>query len=209
VRDSIKEAIMWELVKYTIAVLSSSAITVVVVGWLARTFIKHRFLIEIESHKGRIAKDLELFRAKLQADTEKSITGTRHQLELLASEHNIRFGKLHEKRANVIEELYSKLDDAIGAVKRFLALFDRAGVPKEELGRTAMQKWIDFTKYYQKHKIYFNDGLCEKIDIISKKLLAPILRFEIALDVKKTGSSRESVGINEGLPRSKDGFSQA
>jgi len=139
-----------------------------------------------ESVKHQYAKDLELFRAQLQADAERSITETRHQLEMLASEHNIRFGKLHETRAELIAELYSKLDDVFVAASRFLASFTANKVYQKVLVEDAIPKMIVFVEKYEKSKIYFNNLLCDKLNIISKNLWTPIFRFNMAIDIKES-----------------------
>ena len=56
-----------------------------------------------------IAKDAEKFKATLKADADREIESLKHSLQMIATEHQVRFSKMHERRAEVIEDLYKKL----------------------------------------------------------------------------------------------------
>lgn len=62
-----------------------------------------------------LAKDLERFRASLNSEANSTIERLKHELQLVSLEHQVRFSKLHEKRAEVIAELYGLLVEQIGA----------------------------------------------------------------------------------------------
>jgi len=59
-----------------------------------------------------IEKDTEAFKARLKADADTEIERLKNSLQMAATEHQVRFSKMHEKRAKVIEDVYTKLTDA-------------------------------------------------------------------------------------------------
>jgi len=117
----------------------------------------------------------------------------RHFTEIFTSKRNIRFGKLHEMRAEVIPELSSKLNDAVFATKDYLSLFSFGGNTKKELLSTAKQKMKEFLDYYEKHKIKFNEGLCDKMDNLLKELSTLILKGEYALGKVEYGANKDEI----------------
>src|SRR4051812_19160277 len=56
-----------------------------------------------------LAKDVEEFKAKLQADSQTTMVKLQADLQQTAVEHEVRFSRLHEKRARVLAELYKLL----------------------------------------------------------------------------------------------------
>lgn len=72
-----------------------------VLGWLLRTILTHV-----------LAKDLEVFKAKLTAEAASASENLRARFELAAKEHEARFSVLHQRRAEVIADLYGQLEHA-------------------------------------------------------------------------------------------------
>lgn len=95
----------------------------------------------------------------------KDIERYKIELNRLSLEHQIKFSKLHNDRAEVIKNLYSKLDDLklkleIVLDKNSYSVFDN----QDELYII-----LDFLDYYAKNKIYFNRDICfnfEEIEAI-------------------------------------------
>jgi hypothetical protein len=57
----------------------------------------------------RLLLDAEGFKAQLKASADAEIERLKVSLQMSALEHEVRFSKLHEKRAEVIAELYGRL----------------------------------------------------------------------------------------------------
>jgi hypothetical protein len=53
-----------------------------------------------------LTKDIEKFKSQLKADADVSIERLKSTLQMTALEHQVRFSKLHEKRALVVADLY-------------------------------------------------------------------------------------------------------
>ena len=141
-----------------IKILGGATILVAAVSWLFRSLTTHL-----------LSKDIEIFRQQLV-------------------ENQKRFGTLHEKRANIIEELYSKLIDFLGAAESFSHIAEWQGEPsKEEKAIILGEKAGEFRAYYLKNKIYFNKDICETIDSLFGEVYKKTLIYRVHLAHKKEG----------------------
>ncbi len=86
---------MWEQLLF---VFGGNATLLIVLGFLFRSVISQL-----------LTKDVERFKTELKAQADKSIEQLKNSLQMTALEHEVRFSKLHERRAEVIEELYGRL----------------------------------------------------------------------------------------------------
>ena len=137
----------WQLI---LLALGGNAALLLALGWLARS-LGSQFL----------AKDIEKFKAELTAVSAASIEGLEHEFQLAALEHQVRFSKLHERRAEVITELYRLLVETEWAAKGFVSSLD---APQPEKYVTAMNKAAEFYWYFEKNRIYLPHPLCEQLE---------------------------------------------
>jgi hypothetical protein len=79
----------------------------------------------------KLARDTEAFKARLKADAEAEIEKLRYSLQRIAVEHQVRFSKLHERRAEVIADLYKSLVTVFWEGQRFVVT---GGFPSESQG---------------------------------------------------------------------------
>lgn len=147
-----------------IASVGGSAIVVGAVAWLIRSLTIHI-----------LSKDLESFKTKLHS---------------AAYERQVRFAKLHEHRASIIAELYSRLVTLHNAATNFVRWYQ--SVRNEEKEQHITRLWTaadDFNTYFEKNRIYFDQGTCDKIislnDILSKacSVLATFAHQRDALNI--------------------------
>ena len=54
----------------------------------------------------QLARDTETFKARIKADADIEIEKLKSSLQISATERQVMFAKLHEKRAEIIGELY-------------------------------------------------------------------------------------------------------
>jgi len=129
----------------TITSLSFGSIILIAIAFLARSIVKQV-----------LDKDLENYKTKLSAEAEKA-----------RFEHQVRFSKLHEKRGEVIADLYKKLIEANRAAASFASPAEWAGEPsKKEKALEAGKKIIKFYQYFDERKIYLGKELSKKIESI-------------------------------------------
>lgn len=92
-----------------------------------------------------IARDAKAAEAAIQARAAEAIERLKTDLQLRTIEHQVRFSRLHEKRAEVIAELYALLVEALWAAESFLSPITWAGdPPKNKQASAAQNKLVDF-----------------------------------------------------------------
>lgn len=149
--------------------LGGNAALIAVLGWLAKSLV--------ERH---LAKDTEKFKSQLAAETNSTIERLKHELQLVTVEHQIRFSKLHEKRAEVIAELYSRLVEAYWASQNFVAIVEWSGEPsKEEKYVTAMNKTAEYFQFFDKHRIYLPEAVCELLETFVRNMRKKAIGFGV------------------------------
>lgn len=110
-------------------------------------------------------KDIERFKTGLNNKTEEF----KSTLERTTIEHQIRYARLHEERALVMRELYSKLIKMEDSLRQCMAEFIPAGEnapTHEELEKKAAADTNTFYSYFRAERIFFNKNLCELVDSI-------------------------------------------
>ena len=141
--------------------LGGSAILLAAIAWLIKTIITHY-----------LSKDIEVYKTTLRAETEKTLL-----------EHDTIFRRLHSRRAEILAELYSKLAEAVSATTSFLSLVEWAGEPdKKEKYKIAMERIVDFFKYFDRRRIFLSEELCKQIDDFVDKIRDPTIDFSMYLD---------------------------
>jgi len=101
----------------------------------------------------------------------KKLETYKSQLDKAFYEHQIKFSKLHEKRAEIISELYIKLIDAQISIKYFMSPVRYGKVDETNFETETMEKWKAFMNYFSYNEIFFNEATCVKIDSLIKLAL--------------------------------------
>jgi hypothetical protein len=140
-----------EIIALIISSIGGSAALFAVVACLARSLIKHFF--------------------------ERDLVSFKLNLEKVAFEHQIRFSKLHEIRAQVIADLYSRLFDFHWAVCAFLRDFHKADYDAQRV-QYVDDRSYEFKDFFDKHRIYFTENICSKIDDLVNALYSAYVPLE-------------------------------
>ena len=80
-----------------------------------------------------------------------------------------RFSKLHEIRAQIIADLYGRLYEFHWAVCSFLRDFHKANHDAQRVQELDAKSY-DFKDFFDKHRIYFTENICSKIDALVNSL---------------------------------------
>lgn len=140
-----------------------------VLGWLAKS-VMTQFL----------SRDIEKFKSTLSETSAITTERFKHDLQVTAIEHQVRFAKLYERRAEVIAELYGFLVEAHWASQSFVSLMDLAGDPsKEEKYATAMNKAAEFYRYFDKNRIYLPQATCDQLEQFVRNMRHQIIGFGV------------------------------
>lgn len=149
--------------------LGGNVALLAVLGWLSKSLVGQL-----------LAKDIEGFKSTLKFEAETASQKLRHDLEKSSIEHHVRFSKLHEKRADLIAELYSLLVQAHWDLSSFVSPAEWAGEPKkQEKYATAMNSVADFYRYFDKHRIYIPEALCGQIDEFLQEMRRKAIGFGV------------------------------
>lgn len=127
-----------------------------------------------------IVRDTRRFESELKAKSDATIEHLKSELQLRTIEHQVRFSRLHEKRASVIAELNGHLAEVLWEAESFLAPMQWAGEPPpEEKHRDAMNKLAEFFRFFDKHRIYLPAALCESLTELVMKVRRHVINFGV------------------------------
>ena len=156
----------WEVI---LLALGGNAALLAVLGWLGHSLGSQL-----------LAKDLEHFKTDLSAASSAAAERLKHDLHIAATEHQVRYAKLYERRAEAIAELYGLLVEAHWASQAFVAVFEFAGEPpKSEKYVTAMNKAAEFYRFFDKNRIYLPPELCGKLEDFVRNMRRQVIGFGV------------------------------
>ena len=140
-----------------ITAIGGSAILFAAMAWFTRSVINHL-----------LSKDLEIFKLKLQEESQQELIRLQSSVQLVQLEHQVRFTKLHERRAEIIAELYSKVVELHRATSDFVRFYQSVdGLKNKEHIKSLWSATDEFRNYFEKHRIYFNQDTCTNIDSLN------------------------------------------
>lgn len=131
------------IIENIISFVGGSAVLLAVIAWLIRK-LTESFL----------SKDLEKYKSDLRIE---------------ATKENVSFTRLHEKRGEAIQIIYSKMVNSIYSVEQYV---NPVGTFEEKvrLYPDTIKVLIDFFTYFDKNRILLPSKLCENIEQAFKEL---------------------------------------
>jgi hypothetical protein len=142
---------MWEQL---LIVFGGNATLLIVLGFLFRSLISQL-----------LTKDIEKFKTQLKADADKSVEQYKSTLQMTALEHQVRFSKLHEKRAQVIADLYERFVTAYSDTDTYHFWLGAAGSQAYEgQAHEAMKSLEQAYKFFEMSRIYLSESLSLELD---------------------------------------------
>jgi hypothetical protein len=132
-----------------VTLLGGEAIFLGAAAWLVKALVSHRLTHEDDK-----------FRAQLKADADIEIERLKTSLQMIALEHQVRFSKLHERRAEVIGELYKLLLETTWTARKFIFtdMQSRADDLKAGIQAYELYRFIDL------NRLYLPDSVCTLLD---------------------------------------------
>jgi hypothetical protein len=141
-------AINWQQVLTTIG---STAVIVSVFAFLTKSVINHL-----------LTRDVEKFKARLQSDADMEIEKLKNSLQIVAVEHQVRFSKLHERRAEIIADLYARLVDAERMGDRYVTVEAWEETKERQKAYEATERGlVELYFFVEKNRIYLPEPVCE------------------------------------------------
>lgn len=132
-----------------IGALGGQGIFLLAAAWLIKKLVSEA-----------MARESAVFESALKAKADAEIERLRHSLQMSALEHQVRFSKLHERRAEVVAELYKLLLEAHSAGWNFILNNPRS--PNEE--DRAREKFRELCNFIDINRIYLPTPICDLLD---------------------------------------------
>ena len=147
----------WQLIGQVILGLSGGTAAI---AFLARALIRQL-----------LSRDLEQFKASLQMEHTGQAEKLRADLKAIAFERETMFSRLHQRRFEVIEELYRLLAQAQQAFAELVSPMSYTGGPsQEDKMRAAGNSGAEFLRFFDQHRLFLEDSLCEEITKLRNEL---------------------------------------
>ena len=143
-----------------IKALGGQAVFLGAAGYLVKEIVSHR-----------LSKQAEEFKVQLESRAAVEVERLKASLQLVATEHQIQFAKLHEKRALVIAELYTRLIET----RRTAGEFILGDVQDPERSASAMRAVWDLYGFIELNRIYLPEVVCAQVDKFEAKLRKSVL----------------------------------
>ena len=125
-----------------------------------------------------------LGRSLVSTVLEKDITKFKADLERVAVEHQIRFSKLHEKRAEVLAELYKLLVAAYWQVSEFTSLAQWGDPDRKAQYASAINAVATYFRFFDQHRIWLPPELCDPLEAFARHLRTPAINLGVYLQIE-------------------------
>ena len=163
------------MIEEFIASVVSSALVSGIVVWLSKTWISERLKNAI---KNEYDQKLETHKAALKATNDVELEKLRSELNILASERQIEYSKLYEKRAEAITEVYARLKDLYIQLQEYTKLFVPAGdLPISKRRIKAAEAYNKYIPIYHHNKIFIPQKTAEGIESLNQQMLQVYTEF--------------------------------
>ena len=123
--------------------LTAGVVSAAVV-WISKEWLSQKIKSQIESEyehrlkfnkaqlKGEYDQKLETHKAQLKAQGDVEVEKLKSELSIAAAQRQALFSNLHQRRAEVITEIYALLKEAISALADYTKAFEPVGGPSRE-----------------------------------------------------------------------------
>lgn len=176
-----------------IASVVSSVLVSGVVVWFSKTWISERLKNAI---KNEYDQKLETHKAQLKAANDIELEKFRSRLNILATERQIEYSKLYEKRADAITEVYGLLNDVYTWIQEYTKVFVPAGdLPIEERRRKASEAYNKYIAVYHQKKIFIPAKTTDCIDALNNSFRQVFYDFFYGIDQKPKGEGNSDKWI--------------
>jgi hypothetical protein len=153
-----------------------NAMLLAVLAYLARSLLQTWLTKDIKRFeadlKATADSELERLKAELKAKGDIAIEELKSHLQQAAFEHQVRFSKLHEKRAEIIAELYSRAIQVRDLGERFV--FQTGANEREGQYLEATKTISALYDFYERHRIYMPERVCRAFQVFIVLLRAPM-----------------------------------
>lgn len=116
-----------------------------------------------------LVRDIEKFKASLQQ---------------AGIEHQIRFSKLHEKRAEVLADLYKLLVAAYWQVSEFTSPAQFGDPDRKQQYADAINAVASYFRFFEQHRVWLPPEMCAPLEAFAKQLRTPTINLGVYLRIE-------------------------
>lgn len=182
--------------------VGGGGVLVAAAAWLIKTVLTDRLM-----------RDAEEFKSRLKADADAQIERLKNSLQMAALEHQVRFSKLHERRAEVIAELYKRLGEIYAEGRLFVYMASDSSKPNErwEQYNAAYKNNWALVRFIEDHRIYLPICACDLLDKYVRTLNQAVIDTQVYgavdsptfLHEKKEAIRNAFIAIEQDVPKIK------
>jgi hypothetical protein len=126
-----------------------------------------------------------LGRSLISTVLEKDVENFKAALQQAAVEHQIRFSKLHEKRAEVLAELYRLLVAAYWEVSEFTSPLQVGDPDRKKQYASAINAVASYFRFFDQHRIWLPPALCDPLEAFARQLRTPTINLGVYLQIER------------------------
>ncbi|NUA26093.1 hypothetical protein [Cupriavidus basilensis] len=165
---------IWETM---VLALGGPAILIAAMAFLAKSLLTQWFARELKAYEATLTSDVKAFEIKLKAQADSSAEQLKSELQRQASDHQIRFSRLHEKRAEVIAKAYQLLVEALWDMESFVSPVQFEGDKSlPEKYTVAYNKLADLYRYLDVHQLFLPASLCAALQEILNEMRGTVIQ---------------------------------
>ena len=174
------------LANFVTQLIASAGVSVALSGlliWITKSWISARLQQAIKSE---YEQKLETHKAQLKAQSDVELEKLRSRLSISAIEHEVRFSRLHEKRAEVIAQTYTLLKNLYLRLANYVKVFEPAGdTSKEQRRKEAADAHQAFRSCYTTKLIFLPKVTAKKLEDIDAQLVKTFNEFVYSVEMKQ------------------------
>ncbi len=161
-----------------ITIIAGGSIVTAALIWLAKSIISKAIDTGGDVFKNKLDKELEVHKKNM---------------DMMKIQYQIQYSSLQEKRGEVIAELYSLLYDLEQDLRTFTSVGQTDWLNDLESDKIATKTLEKTTAFFEKNRIYFEQGLCDKLEEIL------IERREVIKEMRKAKVTAKQLRENTDL----------
>lgn len=171
------------VVTWALSAAAGAGLTVLILRtWVSEKIkgqIKSEYDEKLSTLQARLKNEydakLETHKAQLKARGDVEIEKLKSDLSIAAAQRQVRFSKLHERRAEVIEEIYKLLKEFLYSTVDYV--WGEVKVPPEEREKKVAEAAEALSALYQAKRIFLPRSAAEKVDQVYYELRHASIHF--------------------------------
>jgi hypothetical protein len=164
-----------DVFQVALAVLASvgggAAIVFALSSWLGKVWASRI----LEQERAKYANELETVRNGYAHELEK----LRSDLQFRAFEHQTRFSYYHQKKAEVIAELYRLLNDSTQRIQELVNPLQYGGdLDRSEKVEATVSLYNQLADHFYSRRIFLDPDICQQVDAIAVAMRGALSKWQ-------------------------------